>query len=49
MVRDEGLFGTVKIAWNVLINPHLRQRVLQMRRVFQQQRNNIGYIVFISQ
>lgn len=49
MVRDEGLFGTVKIAWNILVNPHLRQRVLQMRRVFQQQRNNIGYIVFISQ
>ncbi|VEP14120.1 Methyltransferase type 11 [Hyella patelloides LEGE 07179] len=48
MVRDEGLLGTVKIAWNVLINTNLRQRVLQMRRNFQQQRNNIGYIVFIS-
>lgn len=49
MVRDEGLLGTIKIAWNVLINPDLRQRVLQMRRNFQQQRNNIGYIVFIGQ
>ncbi len=49
MVRDEGLIGTAKIAWNVLINPNLRQRVLQMRRNFQQQRNNIGYIVFYAE
>ncbi|MDJ0649755.1 MAG: class I SAM-dependent methyltransferase [Xenococcaceae cyanobacterium MO_188.B19] len=48
MIQDEGLLGTVKIVWNVLTNPNLRQRVLQMRRNFQQQRNNIGYIVFIS-
>ncbi len=48
MVRDEGLLGMVKIAWNIVINPNLRQRILQMRRNFQQQRNNIGYIVFIS-
>jgi cyclopropane fatty-acyl-phospholipid synthase-like methyltransferase len=49
MVRDEGLLGTVKFVWNVLTNPKLRPRVLQMRRNFQQQRNNIGYIIFISQ
>ena len=49
MIQDEGLLGTIKIVWNVLINPNLRQRVLQMRRNFQQQQNNIGYIVFIGQ
>ncbi|MEM8832496.1 MAG: class I SAM-dependent methyltransferase [Cyanobacteria bacterium P01_G01_bin.19] len=48
MIRDEGLFGMIKITWNILINPNLRQRVLQMRRNFQQQGNNIGYIVFIA-
>ncbi|MBF2015075.1 MAG: class I SAM-dependent methyltransferase [Rivularia sp. T60_A2020_040] len=46
MLRDEGLFRTIKIVWNVLTNSNLRQRVLQMRRNFQQQRHNIGYIVF---
>lgn len=46
MVRDEGLLRTIKIAWNVLTNPNLRQRVLQMRRSFLQERDNIGYIVF---
>ena len=48
MMRDEGLLGTLKIAWNILIHPNLRQRVLQMRRDFQQQHHNIGYIVFIA-
>ncbi|NJL81499.1 MAG: class I SAM-dependent methyltransferase [Richelia sp. SM2_1_7] len=46
MLRDEGLFRTIKIVWNVLTNSNLRQRVLQMRRNFQQQRHYIGYIVF---
>ncbi|WP_019508716.1 cyclopropane-fatty-acyl-phospholipid synthase family protein [Pleurocapsa sp. PCC 7319] len=46
MVRDEGLLGTVKIVWNILFNSNLRQRVLQMRRTFQEQRDRIGYIVF---
>ncbi|MEM8677257.1 MAG: class I SAM-dependent methyltransferase [Cyanobacteria bacterium P01_G01_bin.67] len=45
IVRDEGLLGTAKIAWNVLTNTNLRLRVLQMRRNFQQQRDRIGYIV----
>jgi hypothetical protein len=49
MIRDEGLLGTVKIISNVLTKPSLRHRVLQMRRSFQQQGKNIGYIVFISQ
>jgi len=46
MLRDDGLLGTVKIAWNVLNNSNLRQRVLQMRRSFQQHQNNLRYIVF---
>ncbi|BAZ44939.1 hypothetical protein NIES4102_19560 [Chondrocystis sp. NIES-4102] len=48
MLQDEGLLGTIKIAWNVAVNPNLRQRILQMRRNFQQQANNLGYMVFIS-
>ncbi|MGL6340375.1 MAG: SAM-dependent methyltransferase [Waterburya sp.] len=49
MIRDEGLLGTVKIISNVLTKPSLRHRVKKMRRSFQQQGKNIGYIVFISQ
>ncbi len=48
MIADEGLLRTVKIAWNILTNPNLRYRVLNMRRNFQQYRHDIGYIVFMS-
>lgn len=49
VIADEGLLGTVKIAWNILTNPNLRHRVLQMRRNFQQQGNNIGYVVYCAE
>ena len=48
MTEDEGILRTAKIIWNVLTNSNLRHRVLQMRRSFQQQGENIGYIVFMS-
>lgn len=46
MVRDEGLWGTAKIAWKILTDSPLRQRVLEMQRNFQQNRHEIGYIIF---
>lgn len=48
MVRDEGIWGTVTIIWNVVTNSHLRPRVLQMRRTFHKYRHDLGYIVFVS-
>ena len=48
ILRDEGFLGTVTIVWNILTNSHLRSRVLQMRRDFQKYRNDIGYIVFLT-
>lgn len=48
MIGDEGILRTVKIIWNLLTKPCLRSRVLQMRRNFQQQRDHIGYIIFMS-
>jgi cyclopropane fatty-acyl-phospholipid synthase-like methyltransferase len=46
IVRDEGLLRTVKIAWNILINPNLRHRILQIRSSFKQHQNQLGYIIF---
>lgn len=45
MLQDEGLFATVKIFWNVLTNPLIRQRVLGMRRIFKKYQQDLGYIV----
>jgi cyclopropane fatty-acyl-phospholipid synthase-like methyltransferase len=36
IVRDEGILGTVRIAWNILTNPNLRHRILQIRSSFKQ-------------
>ena len=48
MIRDEGIFGTFKIWWNILTNAPLRQRVWQMRRSFQEHQQDLGYIVFVA-
>lgn len=49
VLRDEGIDGTVKILWNVLTKPAIRARVLGMRKVFQQYRQDLGYIVFCAE
>ncbi|MDY7012422.1 MAG: class I SAM-dependent methyltransferase [Cyanobacteriota bacterium] len=45
MLRDEGALTTLRILWNLLSNGKLRDRVLQMRRAFQQNSANLGYII----
>lgn len=49
MIQDEGILPTVKILWNLLVHPGLRQRVLQMRQVFTHYRQDLGYIVICAQ
>jgi len=44
MLRDEGLLNTARILWNVLTKPAIRSRVLEMRRVFSQYQQELGYI-----
>jgi cyclopropane fatty-acyl-phospholipid synthase-like methyltransferase len=46
IIRDEGLLRTVKIAWNILTNPNLRHRILQIRSNFKQHQDRLGYIIF---
>ncbi|PSB02223.1 SAM-dependent methyltransferase [Merismopedia glauca] len=49
MLQDEGIADTLKIAWNILKNPVIRRRVLEMRRVWQQYSQDLGYIVLCAQ
>lgn len=44
MLRDEGPVRTTKILWNVLTQPVVRDRLLAMRQVFTQHRQDMGYI-----
>jgi len=48
VLQDEGIVDTVRIGWNVLTRPQLRERVLAMRRVFQQYQQDLGYIVLYA-
>ncbi len=48
ILRDEGVIDTLRIFWNVLTKPPIRERVLAMRRAFHQHREDLGYIVFCA-
>jgi hypothetical protein len=44
LVRDEGIFGAIRFAWNVAWNSAARRRVLAMRRVFRKYRDYLAAI-----
>jgi len=44
VLQDEGVIHTAQIVWNVLTQPILRDRILTMRRVFNQHQPDLGYI-----
>ena len=48
VIEDEGFFQAIKIAWNVLTNAEIRPRVLQMKQVFNQYRDQLGYIAICA-
>jgi predicted O-methyltransferase YrrM len=49
LLHDEGISSTIQIIWNILTHPPIRQRVLAMRRVFQQYRQDLRYIILCAQ
>lgn len=49
LVQDEGVLGALRLAKNLALNRVARRRVLAMRRVFEQYRNNLCAIVLIAQ
>jgi predicted O-methyltransferase YrrM len=49
MIRDEGVKTVLQIAWNVLTNAEIRDRVLQMRQVFKRHQHELGYIVICAE
>ncbi|MDE2484493.1 MAG: methyltransferase domain-containing protein [candidate division NC10 bacterium] len=49
MIRNEGLTGVARIAWNVLQNPAARQRVRAMRRVFRQHDRNLAALMLVAE
>jgi predicted O-methyltransferase YrrM len=48
ILQDEGWRDALKFFWNVLTQPKVRDRVLTMRRVFQQYKRELGYIIICA-
>ena len=48
MIEDEGVFGALNIAKNLVLNPAARKRVLAMRKVFETHKDNIAAIFVIA-
>lgn len=49
MIRDEGLFGAIRIASRLLRDPEARGRVLAMRRTFREHRNHLSAIMIVAE
>lgn len=48
LIHDEGVGGTIRIAKNILTNPQLRERVLEMRRTYIKYQDELGYVTFCA-
>lgn len=44
LIRDEGLKGALRFAWNLIRDSEARRRVLEMRSVFRRHRNQLGAV-----
>ena len=49
IIQDEGMFGALRFAFNLLCNREARRRVLGMRRVFRRNRDHLAAVVFVAQ
>jgi ubiquinone/menaquinone biosynthesis C-methylase UbiE len=49
IIQDEGTFGALRFAFNLLCNREARRRVLGMRRVFRRYRDHLAAVVFVAQ
>ncbi|MCP1301241.1 methyltransferase domain-containing protein [Chryseobacterium sp. S0630] len=48
IIDDEGVSGAVKIAKNILLNPSIRKRVFQMKRIFKKHEKNMCAVTIIA-
>ena len=49
IIQDEGLFGALRFAFNLLCNREARRRVLAMRRVFSKHRDHLAAVMLVGQ
>ena len=48
LIRDEGVAGALRFAWNVLHDSEARRRVIEMRSVFRQYRKELAAVALVA-
>ena len=48
LLRDEGLFGTLRLVSNILRDRAARRRVLGMRSVIRRYRDSLSAVAFVA-
>jgi hypothetical protein len=48
LIADEGLFGALRFARNVLLDAEARSRVLEMRSTFRRNRKRLGAVAITA-
>lgn len=48
IAQEEGLATLLRLGWNLLTRPTVRQRILQMRQVFTRYGDDLGYLVLCA-
>ena len=49
IIQDEGFRDAIKFFWNVLTQAQVRNRLLAIRRIFKQYKQELGYIVLCAE
>jgi hypothetical protein len=49
LIQDEGVFGSLRFAFNLLCNREGRLRVLAMRRVFSKYQDHLAAVMMVTQ
>lgn len=49
IISDEGFSGFLKIAGNVVMQPKIRCRIMQMRKTFKKFENNLCAVSILAQ
>lgn len=48
IINDEGIWGSITIAKNILLHPAMRKRVLKMKSIFKKYEKNMGAVTIIA-
>lgn len=49
LIRDEGIFRTLRIAWNIATHPAARRRISAMRKVFRKYQDHLAAIALVAE